>query len=218
VDDEALSRLVAAPAAGDGRAALAAATAYARRAAPGSCAVVLVEGLSDLSALETLAARAGRNLADEGVFVVPMGGATNIGHFLALFGPDGFGVRLAGLCDEAEEAAFRRGLERAGLEPGPTRAGLARLGFYVCVADLEDELIRILGDATVESLIEAEGELGPFRTFCRQPAQRGRTRAQQLRRFLGTRSGRKIRYGQVLAGALDPDRVPDPLSGVLSRV
>jgi hypothetical protein len=218
VDDESLSRLVASPAAGDGRAALAAAAAYARQAAPGSCAVILVEGLSDQAALVTLAARSGRNLGEDGVFVVPMGGATNIGHFLAVFGPDGFGVRLAGLCDEAEEDAFRRGLDRAGLGPGRTRDGLARLGFYVCVADLEDELIRTLGVAAVEQLIEAEGELGPFGTFCRQPAQRGRTRAQQLRRFLGTRSGRKIRYGQVLAGALDPGRIPDPLSGVLSRV
>jgi hypothetical protein len=218
VDETSLSRLPVGPgAAAGGSAALVAATAYAKTAA-GSCAVILVEGLSDQSALVTLAARAGRNLGEEGVFVVPMGGATNIGHFLDLFGPDALGVRLAGLCDEAEEDAFRRGLERAGLDPGPTRASLARLGFHVCVADLEDELIRSLGVATVEQLIEAEGELGPFRTFCRQPAQRGRTRAQQLRRFLGTRSGRKIRYGQVLAGALDPDRVPAPLSGVLSRV
>lgn len=218
MDDESLSRLVASPAAGDGRAALAAATSYARQAAAGSCAVILVEGLSDQSALVTLAARAGRNLGEDGVFVVPMGGATNIGHFLALFGPDGLGVQLAGLCDEAEEGAFRRGLERAGLGPGATRDSLARLGFYVCVADLEDELIRILGVAAVEELIEAEGELGSFRTFCRQPAQRGRARAQQLRRFLGTRSGRKIRYGQVLAGALDLRQVPRPLAGVLSRV
>ncbi len=218
MDDGSLARLVAAPAAGDGRAALAAATAYARTAAAGSCSVVLVEGLSDQSALLTLAARSGRNLSEDGVFVVPMGGATNIGHFLALFGPGGFGVQLAGLCDEAEEDAFRRGLEGAGLGSGLTRGGLARLGFYVCVADLEDELIRILGAAAVEQLIEAEGEGGPFRTFCRQPAQRGRARTQQLRRFLGTRSGRKIRYGQVLAGALDPGRVPDPLSGALSHV
>jgi len=197
VDDESLARLAA---------------------APGSCAVILVEGLSDQAALLTLAARSGRNLDADGVFVVPMGGATNIGHFLARFGPDGFGVRLAGLCDEAEEHDFRRGLERAGLGRRLTRDGLERLGFYVCVADLEDELIRSLGAAAVEQLIEAEGEAGPFRTFCRQPAQRGRTREQQLRRFLGTRSGRKIRYGQVLAGALDLGRVPGPLSGVLSRV
>ena len=234
-------------AAGGSSAALAAAAARARDD-PGACAVVLVEGMSDQAALETLAARSGRDLRAEGVFVVPMGGATNIGHFLGLFGPRGFGVRLAGLCDEGEERDFRRGLERAGLAaglppPGPLdldragslglpppgslgldRAGslapldLAGLGFFVCVADLEDELIRSLGVRRVEQLIEAEGELGPFQTFTRQPAQRDRTRQQQLHRFLGTRSGRKIHYGHVLAAALDLTRVPGPLAGVLSRV
>jgi len=180
--------------------------------------VVLVEGTSDQAALETLAARSGRDLCGEGVFVVPMGGATNIGHFLGLFGPHGLGVRLAGLCDEGEEHDFRRGLERAGFAARLDRAGLAALGFYVCVADLEDELIRSLGVRRVEQLIEAQGELGSFQTFTRQPAQRNRTRPQQLHRFLGTRSGRKIHYGHVLAAALDLTRVPGPLAGVLSRV
>ncbi len=212
-----------------GGAALTAAVARAR-ADPGSCAVVLVEGMSDQAAVLALAARRGRDLRGEGVFVVPMGGATNIGHFLGLFGPRGFGVRLAGLCDEREERDFRRGLERAGLgleRAGlgagltgavPDRAALARLGFFVCVADLEDELIRALGVRRVEQLIEAEGELGPLQTFTRQPAQRNRPRDQQLRRFLGTRSGRKIRYGHVLAAALDLTRVPLPLAGLLARV
>jgi OLD-like protein len=159
-----------------------------------AAAAVLVEGASDQAALTTLAVRRGRDLAGEGVVVVPMGGATNIGHFLEVFGPRGFGVRLAGLCDEGEEPAFRRGLERAGLAPGPGRSGLERLGFFVCVTDLEDELIRSLGVAATEQLIGEQGELGSFRTFAKQPAQRARPRDQQLRRFLGTRSGRKIRY------------------------
>jgi hypothetical protein len=183
-----------------------------------AAAIVLVEGVSDQAAVTTLAARHGRDLSGEGVFVVPMGGATNIGHFLAVFGPRGFGVRLAGLCDEGEEPAFRRGLERAGLAPGPGRSGLERLGFFVCVTDLEDELIRALGAAATEQLIQEQGELGSFRTFAKQPAQRARPREQQLRRFLGTRSGRKIRYGQVLAGALDLTGVPRPLAGVLAHV
>ena len=183
-----------------------------------AAAAVLVEGASDQAALATLAARRGRDLAGEGVVVVPMGGATNIGHFLEVFGPHGFGVRLAGLCDEGEEPAFRRGLERAGLAPGPGRSGLERLGFFVCVTDLEDELIRALGVAATERLIGEQGELGSLRTFAKQPAQRARPRDQQLRRFLGTRSGRKIRYGQVLAGALDLTRVPRPLAGVLAHV
>src|ERR1700733_13190648 len=178
VDDESLSRLVAVTGpAGSSNAALAAAVTAVRNARAGSWAVILVEGVSDQAAVEALAVRRGRNLRREGVFVVPMGGATNIGHFLDLFGPRGLGVRLAGLCDEGEEADFRRGLARAGLGPGLTRADLERRGFYVCVADLEDEMIRSLGLAAVERLIDAEGELASFLTFGRQPAQRGRTRS-----------------------------------------
>ena len=191
-------------AAGAGSAALAAAAARAR-SDPGSCAVVLVEGMSDQAAMDALAARCGRDLRGEGIFVVPMGGATNIGHFVDLFGPGGFGVRLAGLCDQGEERDFRRGLDRVG-------------PYFVCVADLEDELIRALGTGRVEELIQAEGESGPFRTFTRQPAHRETPRDQQLRRFMGTRSGRKIRYGHVLAAALDLTRIPGPLVGLLSAV
>ena len=186
---------------------LAAAVALARRD-PGSCSVVLVEGMSDQAAVQTLAERSGRDLHADGVFVVPMGGATNIGHFVDLFGPGGFGVRLAGLCDQGEERDFRRGLDGAGTEAP----------YFVCVADLEDELIRALGTGRVEDLIEAEGESGPFLTFTRQPAHRDRARDQQLRRFMGTRSGRKIRYGHLLAAALDLTRIPAPLAGLLSAV
>jgi OLD-like protein len=214
VDDESLSRLVAVTGPAGGRnTALEAAAARVRAAADGSCTVVLVEGVSDQFAVESLAARRGRNLDTEGVFVVPMGGATNFGHFLGLFGRQGLGARLAGLCDEDEERDFLRVIQRAGLG-----SDLERLGFYVCVADLEDEMIRSLGAATVEQLIEAQDELRPFRTFCHQPAQRNRTPEQRLRRFMGTGSGRKIRYGRVLAEALDLGRVPRPLDGVLARV
>lgn len=214
VDEKTLEWLAAVTeAAGGSRTALMAAAARAR-AAPRSCTVVLVEGMSDQAAVQTLAARRGRDLPGEGVFVVPMGGATNIAHFLGMFGPNGFGVRLAGLCDEMEEHAFRRGLERAGLGAGPF--DLARLGFFVCVADLEDELIRSLGARQVERLIAAEGELIPFQTFVKQPAHRGEAREQQLHRFLGTRSGRKVRYGHLLAAAVDLTRVPGPLAGLLA--
>jgi predicted ATP-dependent endonuclease of OLD family len=49
-------------------------------------AVVLVEGISDQRALETLAERRGRDLDVEGVRIVPIGGAHAIGRFLARFG------------------------------------------------------------------------------------------------------------------------------------
>lgn len=179
-------------------------------------AVVLVEGLSDQAALSTLAERRGRDLAAEKVSVVAMGGATNIGHFLTEYGPQGRNVRLAGLCDAAEERSFRRGLERAGVGSAPDRAGLERLGFFVCTADLEDELIRALGVAGVEQVIESQDELSSLRRFQLQPAQRGRPPQAQLRRFLGTRSGRKIAYGSLLVRALDLDQVPRPLDGVLT--
>lgn len=194
------------------------ATAQAREAAAGSDAVVLVEGLSDRSALETLAARHGRDLRSERISIVPMGGATNIGHFLDLFGPRGLDLRLAGLCDAAEERGFRRGLERAGLGSRLVHGDLESLGFFVCVADLEDELIRSLGVASVEQVIEDQGELRSFRRFQKQPAQRGRTDQAQLRRFLGTRSGRKIHYARLLTEALDRARVPRPLDRVRLHV
>lgn len=180
--------------------------------------VVLVEGLSDRRAVEALAARNGRSLADEGVSVVSIGGATSIHGFLERFGPAGLGLRLAGLVDAGEEGDYRRGLQRAGLDPGLTRAGLERLGFYVCEADLEDELIRALGVAAVERVVAAQGELRQLRTLQRQPAQRGRPPQAQLRRFLGTRAGRKIQYAPLLVEALDPARVPQPLQRLLDHV
>jgi OLD-like protein len=179
---------------------------------------VLVEGVSDQLALEALARRRGRNLHAEGVSIVAMGGATNIGTFLNRYGPHGLDVRLAGLCDAAEESDFRRGLERAGLGSNLTRADMERLGFYVCAADLEDELIRSLGAAAVERVIDAQGELELFRTFQRQPQWRGRTREDQLRRFFGTHSGRKIQSAALLVDALDLTRVPRPLDAVLAYV
>ena len=180
--------------------------------------VGLVEGISDQVALEALAERRGRELAAAGVAVVPMGGARSIRRFLELFGPRGLDARLAGLCDAAEEGDVRRGLEGAGLGANLGRAGMEALGFYVCDADLEDELIRCLGAAAVEQVIEAQGELGSFRTFQRQPAWRGRGRQQQLRRFIGTHSGRKARYARLLVDALELTRVPRPLDRVLAHL
>ena len=179
---------------------------------------MLVEGISDQRALEALAERRGRNLDAEGVSIVPIGGATNIGRFLDLFGPQGSDVRLAGLCDAAEEEDFKRGLERAGLGSNLTRADMESLGFYVCVADLEDELIRSLGAAAVERVVDAQGDLGSFRTLQKQPAWQGRTTEEQLRRFMGSGGSRKIRYARLLVDALDLTHVPRPLDRVLAHV
>jgi hypothetical protein len=174
--------------------------------------------MSDRAALETLAERRGRDLAAEGVAVVPIGGAQAIGSVLARFGSAEDGVTLAGLCDAGEERDFIRALERAGFGSDLTRAALEALGFFVCDADLEDELIRCLGVAAVEQVIDARGELRSFRTLQKQPAWRGRPVEDQLRRFFGSHSGRKLAYASSLVRALDLARVPRPLDGVLARV
>ncbi|QKW07927.1 ATP-dependent endonuclease [Streptomyces sp. NA04227] len=171
-------------------------------------AAVLLEGPSDVAAVDALAERRGRNLAAEGVCVLPMGGAMSVARFAGLLGPSGLGIRLTGLCDERERPYYARGLERAS----------AGQEFFVCAADLEDELIRALGVTRVAELVRAEGEVRPLETFLRQPAQQGRSSQQQLRRFFGTKKGRKIHYGRVLVEALEPDRVPAPLDDLFACI
>jgi hypothetical protein len=180
-------------------------------------AVVLLEGPSDAAAISALAASRGRNLAAEGVCVLPMGGAMSVGRYARLLGPPGLGLPLTGLCDEAERRYYARALEQSQATqqapPQPTQQT-----FFVCAADLEDELIRALGVTRVEELVRAEGDLRALQTFLRQPAQQGRTPQQQLRRFLGTKKGRKIRYGRLLIEALDPHRIPAPLDHLLTSL
>jgi hypothetical protein len=163
-------------------------------------AVVLVEGTSDKVAIETLAARLGRDLAAEGVAVLPIGGAHAVGRFVGRLDP---GVIVTGLCDVGEAGAFERVLPD---------------GFYVCDADLEDELIRALGVDSVLRIVEEHGDLRSFRTLQKQAAWRGRPTHEQLRRFMGSGGRRKIRYARFLVEALDPARVPRPLEGVLAHV
>ncbi|WOX15215.1 TOPRIM nucleotidyl transferase/hydrolase domain-containing protein [Streptomyces sp. N50] len=170
---------------------------------------VLLEGPSDVAAVDALAASRGRDLAAEGVCVLSIGGAMSVGHYARLLGPPGLGLRLTGLCDEAERPYYARGF---------ARAGAGEQSFFVCAADLEDELIRVLGVTRVEELVRAEGDQRALTTFLRQPAQRGRDPRQQFRRFLGTKKGRKIHYGRVLTEALDPEHVPAPLAGLLAGV
>jgi len=162
-------------------------------------AVILVEGITDRIAVEAVAAKLGRDLAAEGVGVVPIGGAQAIRRAFA----EHDGERVVGLCDSAEEHWFRRVLGAAT---------------YVCVEDMEDELIRSLGPAGVESVIVAQGELETFRHFQNQPAWRGRPVEQQLHRWLRSAHRRNKRYPPLLIDALEPQQIPAPLAGVLEHV
>lgn len=164
-------------------------------------------------ALETLAARQGQDLEARGIDVVSMSGAHAIRRFLAQHREQ----KLAGLCDVAEEDIFRRCLEDAGFGRQMSRQDMENAGFFVCVEDLEDELIRAAGPGKVEEVLGAEGELVAFRRMQKEPAWRGRPIEAQLRRFLGN-SYRKIRYARLLVQALDLDTVPRPLDAVLAYV
>ncbi|MFE7378924.1 TOPRIM nucleotidyl transferase/hydrolase domain-containing protein [Streptomyces zhihengii] len=191
------------------RAAECAARARELAARLGVRTVVLLEGPSDFAAVETLARRRGRDLGAEGVCVLSMGGAMSVGRYADILGPAGLDLRLTGLCDENERPYYDRALERARAQ---------RRDVFVCAKDLEDELIRALGTARVEEIVRTEGDLRPWLTFTRQPAQQGRPVHEQLRRFLGTKKGRKIRYGHLLVDALGPGPVPAPLDELFARV
>lgn len=179
--------------------------------------LILVEGISDQIAIETLAERQGRDLAEEGVVVVPIGGAHAVTRHLVRFGPQGADLPIAGLCDAGEAELFRRGLATAGLGSPQTTADMERLGFFVCVEDLEDELIRASGREPIEALLESQGDLPAFRTLQKQPDWRYERFEAQMHRFLGAGARRKLRYARLLVRALDPHQMPQPLEAVLGR-
>ena len=126
-------------------------------------AVVLVEGITDRLALEAVAARLGLDVT--GVEIVPIGGAQAVRRAAAEYE----GERVAGRCDLNEERFFRR------VVPDAT---------FVCVKDIEDELIRAVGVPRAEELLGPQGELATFRHFQNQPAWRGRPAAEGLPRWL----------------------------------
>lgn len=179
-------------------------------------AVVLVEGISDQIAVETLAERLGRDLDDEGVVVFPVGGAQALLARLREFGPAGFDLALAGLCDRDAVASVQRALRLAGVGTSTTDAEMAALAFQVCQRDLEDELIRAAGSDVVEAVIDSQGELRSFMTFVKQPEWRERDRVDQLHRFLRSHARRSQRYAHLLLQAIEPDQAPHPLLAVLA--
>lgn len=93
----------------------------------------------------------------------------------------------------------------------------ARVATSVCDVDLEDELIRAVGVAGMLAVVDAQGERTSYERMAQQPVQRGRTDHQRLHRWLGARSGHKLGYAGLLAGAVDLDAAPAPLVAVLAR-
>ena len=128
------------------------------------------------------------------------------GRFVEEFGPAGRGLVLAGGVDEAEAPYVASRLASAGLDPAT---------FVVCRPDLEGELLRAVGRAGVEGVLDGLGDTASFARFRRQPAQRDRPWDAQVHRFLGTRAGRKVAAARALAAAVPLGRVPAPLARVL---
>ena len=173
--------------------------------------LVLVEGDSDAGAVRAIADLIGCDLESHRIQITSAHGVTNFAPLLAEFLRAHPGATACGLYDVAEERHVRRALCHASVAVADD-ASLEPFGFYACVADLEDELIRALGTETVERVIEAQGELASFRRFQAMPQQRDRPAHDQLHRFLGTRATRKIRSAQHLVEALGVDRLPRPLA------
>lgn len=185
--------------------------ARARADAASTEALILVEGVSDQVAVETVAARHGRRLGDEGVVVVPVGGFHAVAGFLREYGPGGRELDIAGVCDADAAPTILRAI-------GAADDDLATLGWGVCHRDLEEELIRAAGTEAMIEVIEAEGELRSLRTLQRQAAWRDQPTEAQLHRFLRSKARRGTRYAAFLVDVIDLDRMPSALTIPLDAV
>ena len=179
--------------------------------------LVLVEGDSDAGAVRALADRLGCDLELGRTEVRSADGVSNFSRLLSEFVRTHPRATYCGMYDVADEWHVRRALAQAGIPIAPDEP-LESFGFFACVADLEDELIRALGAEVVEGVIQAQGELKSFRRFQVMPQHRRTPTHQQLHRFLGTRATRKIRLARHLVEALDLARLPRPLVQLAARL
>ncbi|MFE6734752.1 ATP-dependent endonuclease [Microbacterium sp. NPDC057650] len=179
--------------------------------AEGSRTVVLFEGRSDRLAFEVVARRLAVEVAGEAL--VELGGITNLRNFLIPM--QGTDARVLGLYDGAERQYVARVLRDLGMLQGDD---LARAGFFGCERDLEEEVIRAAGSELVLETLATRGELGRFRVFQRQPAQRVRSIEEQLHRFAGTASGRKSRFAADVIDVVPIARMPAALVRLLEAV
>lgn len=186
-------------------------------AARAPATIVLVEGESDRLALAAVARRLGVEL-EAAVEVRSLDGITNLRKRLIelrALGP--LRPRVLGLYDANELKQVARTLVDEGVPARlpATLDGLERVGFFGCVRDLEDEVIRAATVAQLESALAASADLSRFRTFQAQPAQRERPLEAQLHRFAGTAGGRKARFAVDIIERLSIERMPRPLVALI---
>jgi hypothetical protein len=179
--------------------------------------LILVEGDSDAAAVRALADLIGCGLGLHHIQVRSAAGVTNFSRVLrdcVRAHPD---AEVCGLYDAPGERHVRRALADAAI-PIAAHVSLESFGFFACVVDLEDELIRALGVEAVERVLEAQAELHSFRRFQAMPQHRHAPVHNQLRRFLGTRATRKIRSARRLVETLDLARLPRPLMQLAAKL
>ena len=179
--------------------------------------LVLVEGESDAAAVRALANLIGLDLARHHIWLQAANGVTNYTRALSTFALAYPHAGFCGLYDVANEQYVRRALSSLAA-PITDHTSVESFGFFACVADLEDELIRALGAESVQRVIEEQGELASLRRFQAMPQYRRTPVQQQLRRFLGTRATRKIRSAKRLVEVLTVDQLPSPLAGLAARL
>ncbi|MGA8046423.1 MAG: hypothetical protein WCA30_09170 [Dermatophilaceae bacterium] len=178
--------------------------------------VVLLEGRSDVAALRAAAATADVDLS--GVRLVDLGGITNIrSHLTALEREEPGGDQVLGMCDAGETRFVLSALEGTGRWVRDS-SDLPSAGFFVCVADLEEELIRALGTHRVLEVLDREGLRDKLDTLAQQPAWRDRPLRDQLHRFAGVASGRKELLATALTAELAAAELPEPLRLLLDRL
>jgi hypothetical protein len=176
--------------------------------------VIFVEGFSDFLAVRAFSGTLGADLDASGVSLVSLDGADILKHYLALLGPSGLNLQMRGLCDLDKEAKWIELLTSAGV-PVVSRTDLNAAGFQVADADLEEELVRALGEVVTEQVIDTAGLTGRLTSFEGQPANSGLGRQELLAAFVRTQ---KIRLAPPLAAAVPDADIPVPIRALLEEL
>lgn len=177
--------------------------------------VVLLEGVSDIAALTAVAETRGIDL--HRIELIDLGGVTNVRRELIQLHRGAAELEVLGLCDAPEVRFVAQALNEIG-RPVRDASDLAAYGFFICQADLEEELIRSLGTERAMAVVEDLRLDAKLAILRQQPAWQDRPLAEQLHRFCGVASGRKELLAGALAAALEPDDVPAPLHALIDRI
>lgn len=177
--------------------------------------VVLLEGPSDVAALEQVLATQHPPVPETTYRLVDMGGVTNTGAHLQA--ARDAGDRVVGLVDAGEAWVVVKSLQRLGTSINEVEE-LPAHGFFVCDRDLEDELIRALGVPGCLELLHELGMAHAFEAFSAQLHWAEAPVEDRLRRFCGVASGRKIRLAGAMAGALPAQDLPAPIAALIARL